>query len=108
MNAERGEFFTHNKERCILTAVVDRYHACDDNHYMDRSNLKIKYNKDSSVISYVARNGYFLNVKDAYNDPRFSQEVDEKTGFVARSVMSMPIYDSEEIVGKKIIKLGRP
>jgi len=41
-----------------------------------------------------------INVADAYADPRFNQEIDRKTGFCTRTILSLPLLDfSGELVG---------
>lgn len=37
--------------------------------------------------------GDAVNIADAYNDPRFDKTVDQKSGFLTRSVLCMPIKD---------------
>ncbi|CAG9313389.1 unnamed protein product [Blepharisma stoltei] len=38
------------------------------------------------------------NIKDAYNDPRFTPDVDRLTGYRTTSILCMPILDSEKQV----------
>ncbi|XP_019616527.1 PREDICTED: uncharacterized protein LOC109464044 [Branchiostoma belcheri] len=52
------------------------------------------------IIGYVAEHGVQLNVPDAYQDSRFCDEVDKSTGYRTRSILCMPIKDSEgEVIG---------
>ena len=52
----------------------------------------------NSLASYVARENMTLNIPDAYDIPleapyRFDQEFDRKTGYVTRSILTLPLND---------------
>jgi Nif-specific regulatory protein len=48
----------------------------------------------------VAANGELVNVRDAHDDPRFNPAMDQKTGYVTRSVLALPINDGTgEVIG---------
>ena len=52
------------------------------------------------IAGIVARTGETIAIADAYEDPRFSQDVDRKTGFRTRSVLCVPLVTpSGAIVG---------
>ncbi|CUS96026.1 Signal transduction histidine kinase, partial [Candidatus Kryptonium thompsonii] len=52
------------------------------------------------IAGYVAQTGETVNIKDAYQDPRFNPEIDLKTGYKTRTILCMPIKDkSDKIVG---------
>ncbi|PVD37899.1 hypothetical protein C0Q70_00501 [Pomacea canaliculata] len=54
----------------------------------------------TGIIGYVAETGESVNIPDAYQDPRFNSEIDVKMGYKTRSILSMPIKDSEgEVIG---------
>lgn len=41
-----------------------------------------------------------VNIKDAYNDPRFNCEIDLKTGYKTNNILSLPICNYEgEVIG---------
>lgn len=67
---------------------------------MHRKNVKVRLAKDRSIAGLVARTGATVNIRDAYNDPRFFTDVEEKTGFITRSILCMPIVSVEHILGK--------
>jgi signal transduction histidine kinase len=48
------------------------------------------------IAGDVARTGFAANVRDAYNDPRFSRVWDERTGFRTRAVLCVPLRDQRE------------
>jgi adenylate cyclase len=52
------------------------------------------------LAGHVAETGETLNIRNAYEDPRFLVSVDEKTGFVTHSVLCAPIVNRNgEIIG---------
>ncbi len=52
------------------------------------------------IAGIVARTGETVSIADAYEDPRFSRDVDLKTGFRTRSILCVPLVTpSGSIVG---------
>ncbi|XP_075685627.1 dual 3',5'-cyclic-AMP and -GMP phosphodiesterase 11A [Rhinoderma darwinii] len=52
------------------------------------------------IIGYVAEHGETVNIPDAYQDRRFSDEIDKLTGYKTKSLLCMPIQNSDgEIIG---------
>lgn len=50
---------------------------------------------DRGIAGTVASTGYRLNIQDAYSCPLFNKQIDAETGFVTRSVLSMPVKDQD-------------
>lgn len=64
------------------------------------SNSCIRLQWNTGIVGHVAARGEPLNIKDAYEDPRFNAEVDRITGYRTRSILCMPIKNHrEEVVG---------
>ncbi|KAI4572684.1 hypothetical protein MJT46_019555, partial [Ovis ammon polii x Ovis aries] len=60
--------------------------------------IRLEWNK--GIVGHVAALGEPLNIKDAYEDPRFNAEVDQITGYRTQSILCMPIKNHrEEVVG---------
>lgn len=52
------------------------------------------------IAGIVARTGETISIPDAYEDPRFSRDIDLKTGFRTRSVLCVPLVTpSGSVVG---------
>ncbi|KAK4876089.1 hypothetical protein RN001_012511 [Aquatica leii] len=52
------------------------------------------------IAGTVAQNKTLINIKDAYNDPRFSSEIDLKTGYKTKLILCMPICNYEgDVIG---------
>ncbi|PFX27035.1 dual 3',5'-cyclic-AMP and -GMP phosphodiesterase 11-like isoform X1 [Stylophora pistillata] len=55
----------------------------------------------TGIVGYTADTGEVVNIANAYEDSRFNQEIDKKTGYHTRSILCMPIRDHYhgEIIG---------
>jgi len=51
---------------------------------------EIRFPADRGIAGRVVQTGHSLNVPDAYADPRFNPQIDRKTGWRTRSVLSVP------------------
>ncbi|MBT9312631.1 GAF domain-containing protein [Leptothoe kymatousa] len=49
---------------------------------------------EDSIVGYVAFTGETLNIADAYKDDRFDRSADDRTGYVTRSILCMPVFNS--------------
>ncbi|MEX2604999.1 MAG: adenylate/guanylate cyclase domain-containing protein [Gracilimonas sp.] len=66
----------------------------------DGSTMEICFPADKGIAGTVAQTGKLLNIQDAYNDDRFNQEVDKKTGYKTDTILCMPVYnDDDELIG---------
>jgi GAF domain-containing protein len=52
------------------------------------------------VVGHTATTGEVVNITDAYSDERFDKRIDAETGFITRTLLTVPIYNNRgEIVG---------
>ncbi|XP_076367841.1 cGMP-specific 3',5'-cyclic phosphodiesterase-like isoform X1 [Tachypleus tridentatus] len=52
------------------------------------------------IAGHVARTKETVNIKDAYQDPRFNKEIDDRTGYHTVSIMCMPILNfNGDVIG---------
>jgi len=56
---------------------------------------EIRAPADRGIAGATVRTGQTINVPDAYADDRFNPEVDRKTGFRTRNILSVPLADFE-------------
>lgn len=64
------------------------------------SSQEIRFPADKGLAGYVVKTGESLNIADAYNDPRFNPEVDNKTGYRTKTILCMPIMNNNrETIG---------
>uniref|UniRef100_A0A4X2KUN9 Phosphodiesterase n=1 Tax=Vombatus ursinus TaxID=29139 RepID=A0A4X2KUN9_VOMUR len=66
----------------------------------EASNSCIRLEWNKGIVGHVAALGQPLNIRDAYEDPRFNAEVDQITGYRTQSILCMPIKNHrDEVVG---------
>ena len=59
----------------------------------------VKLKMGEGVAGWVAQNRKPLMVRDAQREPRFSKRADNKSGFVTRTMLSVPLIHQEELLG---------
>jgi adenylate cyclase len=92
MQADRSTLFLLRKEMGELWTKVA---TADDNQLIE---IRIPANR--GIAGYVASTGQALNIPDAYQDPRFDPTTDNKTGYVTRNILCLPVFNSaNELIG---------
>jgi putative ABC transport system ATP-binding protein len=86
LEAERATLFVVDRERKELWSKVSQ----------DEKEIRVPLG--SGIAGHVARTGEALNVEDAYANPLFNRQVDEKTGYRTRNILCMPIHDGKDQV----------
>jgi len=84
LKAERSSLFLVEGDTLVL-AVAE--------HLDEMGEIRIPVG--SGIAGAVARSGRPLRIDDAYADPRFNKEVDAKTGFRTRSIISFPVTNRQ-------------
>ena len=92
VNAERASLFLVDREHDELWLTVAQE--------ADAGVSELRVPAGSGIAGWVARTGETVRVDDAYTDPRFNPELDQRTGFRTRSVLSVPLVDGRgEVFG---------
>jgi len=60
---------------------------------------EIRLRKGEGIGGWVAEHGEPLIINDARSDPRFFKKADEKSGFVTRSIICVPVRSKDKIIG---------
>lgn len=61
---------------------------------------EIRFPMNKGIAGHVATTGEILNIPDAYADKRFNPEIDKKTGYRTRNMLTMPMHNNRnEIIG---------
>ncbi|MDD2838288.1 MAG: GAF domain-containing protein [Sulfuricurvum sp.] len=61
---------------------------------------KIAIGIDSGIVGDTVKNKKAQLVNDPYEDSRFLAKIDEKSGFVTRNILAVPIFNSrQEVIG---------
>ena len=56
---------------------------------------EIRFAAGRGIAGHVTKTGQVVNVTDAYADPRFNREVDEKTGYKTKNLLAAPLGTKE-------------
>uniref|UniRef100_A0AAF5DFW3 Phosphodiesterase n=2 Tax=Strongyloides stercoralis TaxID=6248 RepID=A0AAF5DFW3_STRER len=107
VNGEACSLFLLDRENNELVAEV-----FEENSKTGEYLKEIRMPIDQGIVGYVARTGQTQNVPDVNSNPYFYPKIDEKTGFVTRNILCVPIRDntSGDLVGVAEVcnKIGAP
>ncbi|CAH0549249.1 unnamed protein product [Brassicogethes aeneus] len=95
IKAEKGCFFVIEPESEELLADIFE-EGIDEGMY--KKNVKIKLTRDRGIAGLVARQKITIKLNDMYRDSK-NKEIDDKTGFITRCIMSTPILSGGEVIG---------
>ena len=56
---------------------------------MQQTEIRVPFGK--GIAGNVASSGQFINIKDAYQDPRFNRDLDMMTGYQTTSILAVPL-----------------
>ena len=90
MTAERSTLYLLDEDRGELWAKVAQ----------GEDDREIRFPVGAGLAGWVAKTGQSINIKDAYQDPRFNNYVDERTGYRTHSIICQPIRNQRrKIIG---------
>ena len=90
LNADRGTIFLNDQETGELYSRVAQ----------GNFQREIRLLNSSGIAGEVFHTGKSLIIQDAYSDGRFNQSIDEKTGYITKSILCVPIKAARnEIIG---------
>ena len=101
--SDRGSLFLVRRsptEQYLVSKLFDvtATSLVDESLHSSREAIHIPFGE--GIVGTVAETRKSINIKDAYNDPRFNKDIDMRTGYHTRCIMSLPILGlEEEIVG---------
>ena len=84
LNADRASLFLLDGDELVLKVAE---------HLEEMGEIRIPVG--SGIAGAVAQSGAAIRIDDAYADPRFNREVDKKTGYRTRSIISLPVKNLE-------------
>lgn len=89
LGAERATLLLHDRQTNELWALVGRERL-----------EEIRFPSHLGIAGHVFGTGETVNIEDAYADERFNPDLDRRTGFRTRSILSMPVINREgEVIG---------
>ncbi|MEK6717762.1 MAG: HD domain-containing phosphohydrolase [candidate division NC10 bacterium] len=90
MGADRSSLFLVDKERNELWSKIAQG--------LEMRELRIRIGM--GIAGYVAQTGKTVNIQDAYADPRFNQETDQRTGYRTRTILCVPMRNKlDDVIG---------
>jgi len=90
MNADRCSIFLHDKNTNELYSKIAS----------GIDNKEIRFSSNLGMAGYVFITGEIIKIDDAYSDPLFNKEIDEKTGYKTNTILCMPMRNSnQEVIG---------
>lgn len=84
LNADRGTVFLYEAE---TNELVIRVGTGVD---------AIRVPADKGIVGECAQTRTIINVPDAYADERFNREIDRKTGYKTRCLLTLPLVDHDQ------------
>jgi GAF domain-containing protein len=54
---------------------------------------------DQGIAGYVANTGQPIAIANVQNDPRFARDTAQRTGYVPRSILAMPLITNDRVIG---------
>lgn len=90
MEADRSSLFLVDRERNQLWSKIAQGLAVRE--------IRIKIGM--GISGFVAQTGKTVNIQDAYNDPRFNQETDRRTGYRTHTILCAPMLNKmNDVIG---------
>jgi adenylate cyclase len=81
LDSDRGTLYLYDAKRNELFA-----HVADG-----IDSAEIRFPANAGIAGECFTSGKAINIPDAYADPRFQQEIDQRTGYRTRDMLCMPI-----------------
>jgi putative nucleotidyltransferase with HDIG domain len=98
-NLEKLLFKIMNEVRKIINAdrcTVFLYDEIEDELWSKIAlglEKEIRFPADKGIAGHVWKTGDIVNIPDAYKDDRFNPDVDKKTGYKTKSILTMPLLN---------------
>jgi adenylate cyclase len=59
---------------------------------------EVRVPRQVGIVGHVATTGETINVPEAYADPRFNRDVDKRTGYHTRTILTMPVRNTAGVI----------
>jgi sigma-B regulation protein RsbU (phosphoserine phosphatase) len=86
LDCERASVFLHDRETDELYSRVAT------------GVRQVRFSSQAGIAGLVFRGGAVINVPDAYADPRFNPEIDRRTGFRTRNLLTCPLFSWDNTI----------
>ncbi|XP_071090985.1 cGMP-specific 3',5'-cyclic phosphodiesterase-like isoform X2 [Haliotis cracherodii] len=102
-NSDRGSLFLvrgSKDNRYLVSKLFDVTNTSTLEESIHTADNEIKVPFGKGIAGHVAQSKDTVNIRNAYEDPRFNQEVDKRTGYTTHSILCLPIINYEgEVIG---------
>ncbi|XP_013378617.1 cGMP-specific 3',5'-cyclic phosphodiesterase isoform X3 [Lingula anatina] len=102
-NSDRGSLFLargSKNNRYLVSKLFDVTESSTLEDTLQNEENEIRVPVGKGIAGHVALTKETVNIKNAYEDPRFNNEVDLKTGYKTHSILCMPILNYEgDVIG---------
>lgn len=86
LDADRGSVWLYDREAHELVLQVS-------------TDLKqVRVPADAGIVGSCARHRQVINVRDCYADPRFNREMDLKSNYRTRCMLTLPLVDHKDVL----------
>ncbi|MGM0601235.1 MAG: GAF domain-containing protein, partial [Candidatus Rifleibacteriota bacterium] len=83
LNCDRATIFLHDEKTNELWSQVA----------LGMQDQEIRFPANRGIAGEVFTTGKIVNIRDAYQDPRFNPQIDLKTGYKTRNILCMPLIN---------------
>ncbi|XP_053406737.1 cGMP-specific 3',5'-cyclic phosphodiesterase-like isoform X2 [Mercenaria mercenaria] len=101
--SDRGSLFLvrgSKDNRFLVSKLFDvtENSTLEESLHTEETEIKIPLGR--GIVGAVALTKETVNIKEAYEDPRFNKDIDKKTGYRTHSILCMPIQNHDnEVIG---------
>lgn len=101
VNADRASLFlVDGRSKELYARIFDVSGSQDSaNNIKPEASKEIRFPLGTGIAGHVALTGESLNIPDAYDDKRFNRSVDQLTGYTTRTLLCMPIFIRNHVIG---------
>ncbi len=90
MKSDRCTVFLYDKETNEIYSIVA----------LGLGSEELRLPAGKGLVGYSIKSGETINIREAYDDPRFNRDVDLSTGYRTKTILCMPIKNiNDEIIG---------
>lgn len=87
-------------DRCTIFMIDDETNELWCRTYHGAEMKEIRFSVGVGIAGKVAATGDTTNIPDAYSDDRFNRDIDKKTGYVTRNLLTMAMKNlSGKVIG---------
>ncbi|XP_066538715.1 dual 3',5'-cyclic-AMP and -GMP phosphodiesterase 11A [Hoplias malabaricus] len=87
-------------KRTLVSKLFDVHSGTTARVSSGASSSEVQVPWGKGIVGYVAEHGETVNIPNAYEDHRFSDEIDRLTGYKTQSILCMAIRNSDgEVIG---------